>query len=387
MAGQALPEYDFGGDDFLGDAAPTDIAPSAVGESKDSGKAATATATDDGAATTTPSSAETTTVSAPAVDTATPSLSPDIAALIARERLPAVPGESEAQAMRRLYDHQRQRADRLYYEEVKGAKTAAQAARQELQDFKAAMDPLVRAFHERQAEAERQIAESQVPEVGTPEYLVWQQQQIMARMDRREQQEAQDRAEAEELAHQETLITLDEAADYHLDQALTADPEAKSAYEFAVRLGLSAASRAYPSATHDQLQEVVRLSHILDMRNAMNNGVAPGDMFKQRMKDVLALVGGDGNKTAAAATNGADKAAATKPGSTTAKQLADDKSKAKARAVVSPTPAAANPPAGDGTDFSQMDEEALTDFVLASSANAAEYSRWIEQKFGKASWR
>lgn len=383
-----MSDYNFEGDDFLdgqvSDATPADSSTTTPAAADP----APAAATPEPAADATPAAVPTSTPAATPAPAAS-TLSPDVSALIARERLPAVPGETDAAALRRLYDHQRQRADRLYYEEVRGAKTAALATQRELAEYKQSIEPLIRAFNERRQEAERELAEAQIPEPGTQEYLAWQQQQIIQRMEQREQREAQEREEAEQVAHQETLITMDEAADYHLEQALTSDPEAKSAYEFAVKLGLRSAQRAYPDATFDQLQEVVRLSHILDMRNALNNGVPPGELFKQRMADVLALSGGtnsNGNGAAKPAA-AAPTPAPAKPGSQTAKQLAAGKAKAPARAVVSPSPTAANPPSGDGTDFSQMDEDSLLEFVLASSANAAEYSRWIEQKHGKASWR
>lgn len=390
-----MAEYNFAGDDFLEVATPPADGGGGGGGVAESTAEVQAPAPETATVDTAPAAgAEAATPAAPAS-----TISPEVSQLLSRERLATIPGESNDAALRRLYDHQRQRADRLYYEEVKGAKTAAQAARDELSAFKQAMDPLIRAFNERTQQVEQELRQSKIPEQGTPEYLVWQQQQIMAKLEEAEQRAAEERRLASETAEQESLLIEDEAADYELEVALAQDQDARAAYEFATQLGMRAAARAYPNATIDQIQEVVRLSQVLDMRAARRNGVSVGDLYKQRRADVMQLMGvvqqpAVASPAPAAATtptttaaNGKATNGAAKPGSTTARQLSTAKAQAAARAVVSPTPQAAAAPTGDSIDFSQMDEESLLEFTLASPENAAEYSRWINDKFGKASWR
>lgn len=384
-----MSEFEY--DEFLGDPVPSTETPSKVGASAvEDTSAAPEPAAAAPVAAEVPETAEPVAETAAATPPTTPTaLDPDIAALLARERLPAVANETDSAALRRLYDHQRQRADRLYYEEVKGTKAEARAAREELAEFKRAMSPLITAFSERQAEAQRELEAAKIPEPGTPEFLAWQQQQILNKLNERDELDAEARQRAEEADRIESVVLVDEAADAELDNALATDPEAKAAYEFAVQLGMRAVARAYPNASPDQLREVVALSHTLDMRNARANGIRVADLFKQRKADVIGLLG-----IAGASTNGHAAAAPApvtpangKAGSPTARQLAAAKAQAPARAVVSPTQTAIAAPTGDGVDFGSMDEDALLDYVLADPSNASEYSRWIQEKHGRATWR
>lgn len=237
-----MVDYSYDGDDFL-DGAP---------------EAESATPVDTGSPQAeTVESAPSTPTPEPSAEPQQPTLSPEVSQLISRERLPAVPGETDAAAMRRLYDHQRQRADRLYYEEVKGAKSAAQAAREELAAFKEAMTPLITAFNERRAEAEKELLQAQIPEVGSTEYLAWQQQQILNRLEAAEKRQDLEREQATIEAAEEQLLYEDEQADAELEHAITSDPDAKSAYEFAIQMGVKAVARAYPNASREQILKVV----------------------------------------------------------------------------------------------------------------------------------
>lgn len=383
-----MSEFEY--DEFLGDPVPSTETPSKVGASavEDTSAAPESAAP---AAAEVPETAEPVAETAAATLPTTPTttLDPDIASLLARERLPTVANETDAAALRRLYDHQRQRADRLYYEEVKGTKAEARAAREELAEFKRAMSPLITAFSERQAEAQRELEAAKIPEPGTPEFLAWQQQQILNKLNERDELDAEARQRAEEADRIESVVLVDEAADAELDNALATDPEAKAAYEFAVQLGMRAVARAYPNASPDQLREVVALSHTLDMRNARANGIRVADLFKQRKADVIGLLGiaGASANGHAAATPAPVTTTNGKAGSPTARQLAAAKAQAPARAVVSPTQTAIAAPTGDGVDFGSMDEDALLDYVLADPSNASEYSRWIQEKHGRATWR
>lgn len=328
-------------------------------------------------------------LAAPGTDASAESLPPDLIEALRRQGLRPVPGETPTAAYARLTHHLDGKS-RDYGRQLREMRDQHAAS---LADLRAGLEPMLRDYYQNQRMRQLEEQEAQIPPKDSPEYQVWLNEQILARMEAREREDweraqAAERAQAEELTQSE-LATID-AAGYGkvaeglgLVQGTQPDPEFSHAYDIFSNSAIAAARGYFPDATDQQIQEFVALSQRLDIRRAEMNGVDIRDVMKQRlngMVDALVAAGivqragksstptGEGAAVVAASGNGTGTGAVTgKPQPTAAQRVAAE-SAASARRAPLATPSATRPTQLPGQlpdPASFEDEDAYLDAALS----------------------
>lgn len=394
-----MSDYDYDGDDLMGDPLPGDVKTDAGGSAGES-EGSTAPALP--VATTGEAEAST----QPAEVAPQPTLSPDVLAALQQERLAPLHGETDQQALMRLTAHMRGAKNR-FYNDFLTERSNQRAAAQELQEFRAAITPMLTSWYQQQQQAQREQAMAQIPdpEVAPQEHDRWLLQQLLRRDLEREQRDAEAATAREQQAQEETRLHQAlgsvESVQDELEAALANDATAAEAYKFATQALTRSFSRRYPTATPDQITDLVVQAQTVDMMNARSQGIGVADLLKWGYEDTRALLGVVGQASAQAGANGngnghvptpaaAAAAAAAPPAapkSPAVAAIARQRSQAQARAVVSPTPPA-SAPSGEGIDpFGFGSEEEFLDYALSSPAAMREINGAFQAKKARTSWR
>lgn len=287
----------------------------------------------------------------------------DLTDALRREGLRPVPGETTMAAYSRLSQHLNGKA--VAYGRQIRAMEQAQAA--EIQQLRQGLEPMLRDYYQRRHMAQVEEQEAQIPPKDSPEYQVWLNEQILARMEARERQEWESAQEWEQRQAEEQfqgqLQQVDEAGfgkvaeGLGLVQGKEADPEFSHAYDVFSTAAVSAARDFFPTATDQQIQEFVALSQRLDIRRAEMNGVDIRQVMKSRLNGIIGELERRGlvqrtNKAATGAPNGEGSSggngkvaagARPQPPQPTAQQRVAADAAAGARRAPLSTPAATRP--------------------------------------------
>jgi hypothetical protein len=220
-------------------------------------------------------------------------LPPDLTEALRREGLRPVPGETPTAAYSRLTHHLSGKS-RDYGRQLREMRDQHAAS---LADLRAGLEPMLRDYYQNQRLRQLEEQEAQIPPKDSPEYQVWLQEQVLARLEAKEREEFERAQEMERLqgeqATQEQLAAIDAtgysrvAEGLGLVQGSQPDPEFAHAYDIFSNAAISAARGYFPEASDQQIQEFVALSQRLDIRRAEMNGVDIREVMKQRLNGMV----------------------------------------------------------------------------------------------------
>lgn len=228
-----------------------------------------------------------------ASDPNTSALPPDLTEALRREGLRPVPGENATAAYARLTHHLSGKS-RDYGRQLREMRDQHAAS---LADLRAGLEPMLRDYYQNQRLRQLEEQEAQIPPKDSPEYQVWLQEQVLARLEAKEREEFERAQEMERLqgeqATQEQLAAIDAtgyskvAEGLGLVQGSQPDPEFAHAYDIFSNAAVAAARGYFPEASDQQIQEFVALSQRLDIRRAEMNGVDIREVMKGRLNGMV----------------------------------------------------------------------------------------------------
>lgn len=272
------------------------------------------------------------------------------------------PGESYDAAQNRLWREQRGRAARESHE--------ARQVREELQQLRQGLEPMLRQFYREQVAVETQQRAALIPdrEAQPAEYAAWVAEQVWLQNQQKDQREAAERAEAERLQQQ---LNVDGAWAGELQNILGQEGEPREAFNALVRMGVEAARMDFPDASDEQILELVEGANVLTMRQWLAQGLTVEQGLRQRYGLIRQFMGGEP----------AQQPVARPRGSQTAQRLERDGARARATQALSgpSTQGRAGGMPGQGVDWSKVSED---DFVNAAIAGKFDPREFSAKKFG-----
>jgi hypothetical protein len=326
--------------------------------------------------------------------------------------LKPVPGETTDAAYDRLAHHISRRNAAYEKEKTRNEQRHAAEIANLRTEMRGYLEPILRAHHARERQAQVELEAAQIPPRDSPEYAVWLQEEALRRDDERRRDEWERAQESQRLqaeaAVQGRVAAVDEAgynkvaAGLGLLPGTTADLDFAHAYEVYSESAVQAARSYFPEASEDQIQEFIALSQQLDIRRAELNGVDIREVWKGRMNamidslvqrglvtraqgqaakvDVAAVPAsgtaagnGNGNGRPAPTVTKPGTAAATAPQPTVAQRVTTEAA-AAARRGPSAVPGSARPTQlpGQLLDTSGMDEDDYVEAALADLLGSEE---------------
>jgi hypothetical protein len=236
----------------------------------------------------------------PVPATAAPATQPQASPQDSRPGLEALrhPGESDADFYPRIHQEDRARIQRFQRENEERSRQAEGALREaaaEIHRLRSLVEPVVNRQVQQEELRQREELMSQIPdpEAGPEERERYNTMVLQALLQRQQAMEAQlqnnrtqDQQQAIERQQQDSLEAFiadrDESIGREMNAAFSADPAL--AHQVQAHLQLTAHQfRQYdPSATEEEIEELVYLTHLDEMVQARARGMSPADYYRQQ---------------------------------------------------------------------------------------------------------
>jgi len=319
----------------------------------------------------------------------TDAIDPDTRALLAKNNLRAIPGETREQARDRLMAHYSGRAT-SHFHELQGLKDS-------IDRLQAWMTPMARAYYQQLQQQERESIIAQIPdkERDPQGYAIWLAERGVQMQVDRETREAQaqqqhaaataEQQQAEAVA--EAIVAVDEEAIGILDKAIAEDAPTADAYATLTDAAIESARVSFPGATEEELHEFVELAQHLELRMMHANGVDIPAAIRDRAASMRRAFGAPAPETPAPS---APAPVASAPAnsipqlvtSPTAERVAAQSAAQAARAVVTSAPPPTSAPTGlsGRPDIRNMDEDEFVDAFLDGRINEQD----VLQTYGRS---
>lgn len=208
------------------------------------------------------------------------------------------PGESDAEFYPRLHQEDRARIQNFQREQAERDRRAEGALREaaaEIQRLRSLVEPVVtrQAQQEELRQREELMAQIPDPEAGPEErerYNTMVLQALLQRQQAMEQQILQNRQADQQQAltreQQERLeahiAERDESIQAEMSAALSADPVLAQQVHAHLRLTAHQFQQYDPTASPEEIEELVYLTHLGEMVDARERGMAPADYYRQQ---------------------------------------------------------------------------------------------------------